>query len=71
MILSETISTFKSGGEKHLEERMVRSCLNDLDKLRDQINVEINALPTRKREIIKNVVNEYLKDLVGGVEDDN
>lgn len=50
---------------------MVRSCLNDLDKLRDQINVEINALPTRKREIIKNVVNEYLKDLVGGVEDDN
>ena len=68
MILSETISIFKNGGDKQLEDRMVRACLNDLDKIRDRINVEVNALPPAKRHIIKNVINDYLKDLVAGVD---
>lgn len=65
MILSENISIFKTGGEKQLEDRMVRACLNDLDKVRDQIKVEINALSTAKRNLIKNVIDNYLKDIIG------
>ena len=71
MILSETITIFKSGGEKQLEDRMVRACLNDLDKIRDQINVEVNALPPAKRNMIKKVIDSYLKDLVGDLENGN
>ena len=71
MILSETISTFKSGGEKHLEDRMVRACLNDLDKLRDQIALEINALPPAKQKIIKEVVKSYIENLPGGTSNGN
>jgi len=72
MILSETISMFKSGGEKHLEDRMIRACLNDLDKVRDQINAEVNALPPAKRIIIKDVINNYLKDIqIGSVDNGN
>ena len=43
---------------------MERACLCDLDKLRDRINIEINALPLNKKNMIKEVIINYLKDLV-------
>ena len=70
-VLSETLSIFKSGGEKQIEDRMVRACLNDLDKVRDQLKKEVNALPTAKRNMIKNVINNYLKDIVEDFDDGN
>lgn len=64
LILSETITLFKTGGLKDLDGRMERACLCDLDKLRDRINIEINALPLNKKNMIKEVIINYLKDLV-------
>lgn len=69
MILSETINLFISGGEKNLEDRMQRACLCDLDKLRDSINIEINALPPKKKELIKSTIEAYLANLLGGKHD--
>lgn len=70
MILSETINLFISGGEIDLEDRMQRACLCDLDKLRDSINIEINALPPKKKELIKSTIETYLANLLG-VKHDN
>ena len=64
MILSETINLFISGGSVDLEDRMQRACLCDLDKLRDSIITEINALPPKKKELIKSTIKAYLADLL-------
>ena len=65
-LLHETILLFKTGGEKDLNGRMERACLCDLDRLKDRMNVEIDALPPDQRKIIRKAVMDYLKDLVGG-----
>ena len=66
LILSETITLFKTGGSKHLDGRLERACLCDLDKLRDGINLELNALPTDKKNILKKVIYDYLEYIVRG-----
>ncbi len=44
---------------------MQRACLCDLDKLRASINTEINALPPKKKELIKSTIEAYLANLLG------
>jgi hypothetical protein len=35
-----------------------------LDKLRDGINLELNALPTDKKNLLKKVIYDYLEYIV-------
>lgn len=54
MILKETMEIFISGGEKGNLQRMQRGLCNDMDKLFERINDEINSLPPEKRSVIWN-----------------
>ena len=65
MILKETIELYISGGEKeNSTQRMQRGLCNDMDKLFESLNNEINALPPKKRSIIWNDFLDLLNDRV-------
>lgn len=53
MILNETVNLYISGGCKgDLTVRMQRALCNDMDKLFENIDNEINALPPELRKVI-------------------
>ena len=53
MILNETVNLYISGGVKgDLTVRMQRALCNDMDKLFENIDNEINALPPERRKVI-------------------
>lgn len=65
MILKETMEIFISGGKKeNPTQRMQRGLCNDMDKLFETINNEINALPPEKRSVIWNDFLGLLNDRV-------
>ena len=65
MILKETVSIYKTGGSKgDVTKRLQRGLCNDMYKLFESINDEINALPPEKRSVIWNDFLDLLNDRV-------
>ena len=65
MILKETLTLYMTGGSRgNLTKRLQRALCNDMDKLFESINDEINALPPEKRIVIWNDFLDMLNDRV-------
>jgi len=62
LILKHTKMMFEVGDNRDLGERMQRSCYDDMYKLCEEIDIELNALPEQKRFMVMEILSECFKD---------
>ena len=51
-LLKKTVNNFKMSDSKNREGAVIRALHDDLDAIRDQLNLELNVFPTPMREMI-------------------